>query len=1107
MAPLKLCLLLLTFLYALFLVQSQFTSPQVMTTRGIPATVLKVGLLFCNSTQRLRDLMGYAQSASAVTIALERVHSEHLLRNINFSFVWYMDNCDESRAAGFTTQLIQQDRVDAIIGPSCSTSAIISGILGAFYNIAIFTWGASSSSELTDAQRFPTVATVNANTFTLGLAIREVMLEYEWKEFALVYTMDKVQRKCDFLQQDLEKAISSDDTIEVSISYKRQLNPTPEGLKQMLINLKTKARIIVSCFDSDTDKRLFLIEATRQGMNTDEYVYIFPDLRSQGAMGNAQAIPFWQDTNVPPDGFDDLAKASAKRVLLVDLENQSADTIATFNNELIEGMNKWPFLCDLKCVGGKQNAYAAVYARYLHDAFYMYARALNKTIDAGETDIRNGSVINTMSRGEFDGMTGHVRINENGTREPTFFLTALDPTDKPIVFAQIALQGNSVTFEPKYQNEFTSIWATRHNTRPLTQPVCGFDGKTCPVSITVYIVVGAVIIVLLVVATGLGIGYAIRQKILEEERLNAEWQIPYLELQKAASNGSDGYKSVRSVNSSAFSNSTKFTTESHVDTETHAFFYFQRELVFAAKHPLRPRFTKKDFAEIRKLRQFDHDNINRFVGMCLDGPQLFSIWKHCSRGSLQDVLAKDNFMTDSFFSFALMRDIASGLCAIHNSFLGCHGHLTSDCCLINDRWQVKISDYGINSVRGGRIPLKNYLWMAPEHIRRDDSNGSKAGDVYSFAIICSEIINRKPPFDHTERLEPLEDLIYQLRRGGKQTIRPEIIPADGQEININLLHLIRDCWSEDASERPRMETVRSLMKQMMKGGNQNLMDHVFNMLEQYAGSLEQEVDERMKELVEEKKKSDILLYRMLPRQVAEKLKTGQPVEPEAFDSVTIFFSDVVSFTTLASRCTPLQVVNLLNDLYTTFDGIIDSHDAYKVETIGDGYLCASGLPHRNGNNHAKEIADMSLAFLRSLHHFRIPHLPTERINLRIGFHSGSCVAGVVGLTMPRYCLFGDTVNTASRMESNGKPGRIHISAESNRFLTQIIGGYVTEHRGEVIIKGKGVMDTYWLVGRANEPIPPVMIERVSTPETHKMSDEHQPTMWAEFQSSPHYKIL
>uniref|UniRef100_A0A914MUB0 Guanylate cyclase domain-containing protein n=1 Tax=Meloidogyne incognita TaxID=6306 RepID=A0A914MUB0_MELIC len=162
------------------------------------------------------------------------------------------------------------------------------------------------------------------------------------------------------------------------------------------------------------------------------------------------------------------------------------------------------------------------------------------------------------------------------------------------------------------------------------------------------------------------------------------------------------------------------------------------------------------------------------------------------------------------------------------------------------------------------------------------------------------------------------------------------------------------------------------------------------------------------------------------------------------------------------------LLNLLNGLYTSFDGIIDTHDVYKVETIGDGYLVCSGIPRKNGNDHAKAIAELSFAFLRTVSTFRVDHLPNERVNLRIGIHTGPAVAGVVGLAMPRYCLFGDTVNTASRMESNGRPGRIHISTTTNHYLTNIIGGYVTEPRGEVIIKGKGVMETFWLLGHSGD---------------------------------------
>ncbi|RCN50974.1 adenylate/guanylate cyclase catalytic domain protein [Ancylostoma caninum] len=295
--------------------------------------------------------------------------------------------------------------------------------------------------------------------------------------------------------------------------------------------------------------------------------------------------------------------------------------------------------------------------------------------------------------------------------------------------------------------------------------------------------------------------------------------------------------------------------------------------------------------------------------------------------------------------------------------------------------------------------------------------------------------------------------------------RPNIDTHEVADVIPSLVHLIRECWSEAPRHRPSMQTVKSQLNSMQRGKRMNLMDHVMNTLENYASSLEAEVEERMKELVAEKKKSDLLLYRMLPKQVADKLKAGQPIEPESYDNVTIFFSDVVSFTTLASRGTPMQVVTLLNALYTFFDEAISHQDVYKVETIGDAYLCSSGLPNRNGQEHIRAICDLSLELITGLTNFRIPHLPNEKLNIRIGIHTGPVVAGVVGLTMPRYCLFGDTVNTASRMESNGKPAHVHMSDEAKQFLMKTFTGYQTTCRGEVLIKGKGVMTTHWLCGR------------------------------------------
>jgi len=212
-----------------------------------------------------------------------------------------------------------------------------------------------------------------------------------------------------------------------------------------------------------------------------------------------------------------------------------------------------------------------------------------------------------------------------------------------------------------------------------------------------------------------------------------------------------------------------------------------------------------------------------------------------------------------------------------------------------------------------------------------------------------------------------------------------------------------------------------------------------------------------------------LLHQLLPPTVADQLMRGEAVQAEAYDCVTIYFSDIVGFTALSSLSTPMQVVALLNDLYMAFDGVVDNFKVYKVETIGDAYMVVSGLPEKR-DDHAQQIAQMSIALLNKVKTFVIRHRPDEQLKLRIGIHSGSVVAGVVGSKMPRYCLFGDTVNTSSRMESNGLPLRIHVSAETKDILTRD-PGYDLELRGEVEMKGKGRQTTYWLRGYKDQRIP------------------------------------
>ncbi|XP_070615521.1 uncharacterized protein [Erythrolamprus reginae] len=233
-------------------------------------------------------------------------------------------------------------------------------------------------------------------------------------------------------------------------------------------------------------------------------------------------------------------------------------------------------------------------------------------------------------------------------------------------------------------------------------------------------------------------------------------------------------------------------------------------------------------------------------------------------------------------------------------------------------------------------------------------------------------------------------------------------------------------------------------------------------IQNYARTLK----ERTEDLKQERHLAEDLLHKMLPKSVAKQLRKHKHVEAENYDQVTIFFSDIVGFTTIAASCTPLQVVEMLNNLYMCFDTRIDSYDVYKVETIGDAYMVVSGLPERNGTRHAHEIAKMALDLVAAVRQVAIPHLPTSKLQLRAGIHTGPCVAGIVGHKMPRYCLFGDTVNIASRMESSSLPQKIHISSATYQALVED-DAYEIELRGEIEVKGKGKMKTYWLVGNKN----------------------------------------
>uniref|UniRef100_A0A8C6Q0J9 Guanylate cyclase n=1 Tax=Nothobranchius furzeri TaxID=105023 RepID=A0A8C6Q0J9_NOTFU len=470
------------------------------------------------------------------------------------------------------------------------------------------------------------------------------------------------------------------------------------------------------------------------------------------------------------------------------------------------------------------------------------------------------------------------------------------------------------------------------------------------------------------------------------------------------------------------------------------------------------------FNFLRKMKEMKHENLVQFFGVCVEPPNICMVIQYCKKGSLKDVLRASDVDLEWMFKLSFAYDIVNGMDFIHNSALKFHGNLKPSTCLVDSRLQIKLSGFGLWEFKYQEKTNLNLYWTAPELLRQVElpSNGTPKGDIYSFAIIMWELMyNSKAGPYQDINLDPKE-IIMQLRTPFQgEPLRPMLSDHLCDE-KVNAL--LKACWSENPDHRPPFGSIRRRLKDISPESHVNILDNMVDKLEKYANHLEEVVDERTNQLTVEKARADKLLSSMLPKYIADQLMSGKSVEPQSYEMVTIFFSDIVGFTSMCSVSSAMEVVTFLNDLYSLFDDIIKMYDVYKVETIGDAYMVASGLPISNGNQHALEISIMALHFLGAIKLFKIPHMPKESLAIRIGIHSGPVVAGVVGTTMPRYCLFGDTVNTASRMESNSLPLKIHISQSTADILVQE-GSFELEERGEIEMKGKGLQKTYWLLDK------------------------------------------
>ncbi len=231
-------------------------------------------------------------------------------------------------------------------------------------------------------------------------------------------------------------------------------------------------------------------------------------------------------------------------------------------------------------------------------------------------------------------------------------------------------------------------------------------------------------------------------------------------------------------------------------------------------------------------------------------------------------------------------------------------------------------------------------------------------------------------------------------------------------------------------------------------------------IQEHNEHLEELVKLRTKELEAEKEKSEQLLLNVLPAPIAERLKAGEDLIVDRFEHVSVLFADICGFTKLSTKKSPEALVTMLNELFSLFDKLAEKHGLEKIKTIGDCYMVVAGIP-QPVPDHAQRIAKMGLDMLAGIRDY------TEKtgveLEIRIGIHTGAVVAGVIGKKKFIYDLWGDTVNTASRMESHGVPNRVHVTEATYEALR---GEFLLDARGTIDVKGKGPMTTYLLVGHS-----------------------------------------
>ncbi|KAK5985842.1 Guanylate cyclase, partial [Trichostrongylus colubriformis] len=598
---------------------------------------------------------------------------------------------------------------------------------------------------------------------------------------------------------------------------------------------------------------------------------------------------------------------------------------------------------------------------------------------------------------QYQGFTGPVLITESGSRQPFFNVfdwghgeLVLNHSVYPLVLPCNETSDTNCSF---YIAEFNAVPSTLFQDKESSCREC-----TLKYALVAVLIVFGVVGVPLVVA----IEFQRRERRIRQ----MSWRVDYQSITRSKKESTDAplpiYRKVSSTSSVGF--------PSFQQPLENSMAFLRNQKVFIKKYHQKRAltFTQSEIKRLDQLRNLSNSNLNQFIGISFNQcRELMVVWAYCPRNSLDDIIFEKDRRFGRNFQCSFLKHILKGLQYIHGSSIGFHGALYLSNCVVDANWVVKLTDFGIQEIIWDKmlhkelscyqevdvdhLPLK-YLQYSPEVLRNVLAegllgHGSQKSDIYQLGMIIYQILFHERPFAEKTNYTPKEMALLicdGLRGGPDQPFYPAI--PEQHDYSLRLLSVMQQVLSGIRSLLDHYLLISSIAHFRGKG---NVIDQMARIIDDYSENLELMVQQRTKALEASLLRTENLLFHIMPKNIADGLRMGVTIHSQMHPCVSMLVADICKFTELCESTIPVQVIDILQDLYSSFDKIISEYQVFKVENVGDTYLLASGLD---------EVPNHLCEFVEG---YEIKHTSISKLRVKFGIHSGSVASGILGSTAPR----------------------------------------------------------------------------------------------------------